>query len=90
MKILNTMASYAMVYDIHGKRVYTNVKLVLPNPPRFVGWGGLEQGLILYTSHLLASFNLGRRQPVKFNANGRKSSLDVGLAGSVGNSIFHL
>ena len=61
------------------------MKLVLPNPPTFVGWG-LEPGLILYTSHLLASFNLGR-PPVKFN--GRKSSLDVGLAGSVGNSIFY-
>ena len=24
---------------MHGKRVYTNVKLVLPNPPTFVGWG---------------------------------------------------
>ena len=48
--------------------------------------GGLEPGLILYTSHLLASFNLGR-PPVKFN--GRKSSLDVGLAGSVDNSIFY-
>ena len=39
--------------------------------------GGLESGLVLYTSHILASFNL-RRPPVKFN--GRKSSLDVGLA----------
>ena len=45
------------------------MKLVLPNPTTFVGWG-LEPGLILYTSHLLASFNLGRT-PVKFN--GRKS-----------------
>ena len=42
--------------------------------------GGLESGLVLYTSHILASFNL-RRPPVKFN--GRKSSLDVGLAGAV-------
>ena len=24
--------------DIHGKRLYTNVKLVLPNPHTFVGW----------------------------------------------------
>ena len=24
---------------MHGKRVYTNVKLVLPNLPTFVGWG---------------------------------------------------
>ena len=48
--------------------------------------GGLEPGLILYTSHLLASFNLGR-PPLKFN--GRMSSLDVGLAGSMGNSIFY-
>ena len=47
--------------------------------------GGLESGLILYVSHLLASFNLGR-PPAKFN--GWKTSLDVGLAGSVGNSIF--
>ena len=39
--------------------------------------GGLESGLVLYTSHILASFNL-RRPPVKFN--GRKSSSDVGLA----------
>ena len=61
------------------------MKLVLPNPTTFVGWG-LEPGLILYTSHLLASFNLGRT-PVKFN--GRNSSLDVGLAGSAGNSIFY-
>ena len=60
------------------------MKLVLPNPPTFVGWG-IRAELILYTSHLLASFNLGRT-PVKFN--GRNSSLDVGLAGSVGNSIF--
>ena len=65
---------------MHGSiRVYTNVKLVLPNPPTFVGWGIREPGLILYTSHLLASFNLGR-PPAKFN--GRKSSLDVGVAGS--------
>ena len=35
----------------------------------------------------LASFNLPR-PPVKFT--GRKSSLDVGLTGSVGNSIFYL
>ena len=48
--------------------------------------GGLEPGLILYTSRLLASFNLGR-PPVKFN--GRKSDLDVGLVGRVGNSIFY-
>ena len=48
--------------------------------------GGLEPGLNWYTSHLLASFNLGR-SPVKFN--GRKSSLDVGLAGIVDNSIFY-
>ena len=48
--------------------------------------GGLEPGLISYTSHLLASFNFGRPL-VKFN--GRKSSLDVGLAGSVGSSIFY-
>ena len=48
---------------MHGSiRVYTNVKLVLPNPPTFVGWGIREPGLILYTSHLLASFNLGRPQ----------------------------
>ena len=60
------------------------MELVLPNPPTFVGWG-VEPGLILYTSHLLASFNL-RRTPVKFN--GRKSSLDIGLASSVDNSIF--
>ena len=26
---------------------------------------------------------------MKFNANGKKNSLDVGLVGSVGNSIFH-
>ena len=71
---------------MHGIRVYTNVKLVLSNPPTFVGWAIREPGLILYTSHLLASFNLGR-PPVKFN--GRKSSLGVGLAGSVGNSIFY-
>ena len=25
--------------DMHGKRVYTDVKLVLPNPPTFAGWG---------------------------------------------------
>ena len=49
--------------------------------------GGLEPGIILYPSHFLASFNLGR-PPEKFN--GRKSSLNVGLAGSVGNSIFYL
>ena len=47
--------------------------------------GGLEPGLILDTSHLLASFNFGR-PPVKFN--GTKSSLDVGLASSVGSFIF--
>ena len=51
---------------MHGIRVYTNVKLVLSNPPTFVGWAIREPGLILYTSHLLASFNLGR-PPVKFN-----------------------
>ena len=48
--------------------------------------GGLEPGLILYTSPVLASFTLGR-SPVK--SNGWKSSLDVGLADSVGNSIFY-
>ena len=48
--------------------------------------GGLEPGLILYTYYFLASFNLGKA-PVKFN--GRNSSLDVGLAGSAGNSIFY-
>ena len=71
---------------MHGIRVYINVKLVLPNSPTFVAEGIREPGLILYTSHLKASFNLGR-PPVKFN--GRKSSLGVGLAGSVGNSIFY-
>ena len=71
---------------MHGKRVYTNGKLVLPNPLTFVGCGiRARTYFILYTSHLLASFNLGR-PPVKFN--GRKTSLDVGLAGSVGNSVF--
>ena len=63
------------------------MKLVLPNPPTFVGWG-IRAELISYTSHLLASFNLGRTPgPVKFN--GRNSSLDVGLTGSAGNSIFY-
>ena len=62
------------------------MKLVLPNPPTFVG-SGITAKLILYTSHLLASFNLGRTS-VKFN--GTNSSLDVGLTGSVGNSIFYL
>ena len=81
------MARYAILYDMHGKRVYTNGKLVLPNPPRFAGWGGLERGLILYTAY--ANFNLWRRKSMKFNANGKKNSLDVGLVGSVGNSIFH-
>ena len=47
--------------------------------------GGLEPELTLCTSHFLASFNFGR-PPVKFN--GTKSSLDVGLAGSVGNFSF--
>ena len=69
---------------MHGKRVYTNVKLVLPNLPTFVGWG-IRARTYLYNSHLLASFNLGRA-PVKLN--GGKSSLDVGLAGGTGNSIF--
>ena len=63
----------------------TNVKLVLPNHLHLLV-GGLEPGLILYTSHLLVSFNLGRT-PVKFN--GRNGCLDVGLASSVGNSIFY-
>ena len=58
----------------------------LADPPTFFGWGIRAPGLILYTSHLLASFNL-ERNPVKFN--GRISSLDVGSAGSVGNSIFY-
>ena len=62
------------------------MKLVLPDPPMFVGWGVRAPGLILYTSHLLASFNL-ERTPVKFN--GRISSLDVGSAGSASNSIFY-
>ena len=62
------------------------MKLVLPNPPTFVGWG-IRAELISYTSHLLASFNLGRTSGlVKFN--GRNSSFDVGLAGSAGNSFF--
>ena len=47
----------------------------------------VEPGLILCTSHLLASFNLGT-PPMKFN--GRKSSFDVGLLRSVGKSIFYL
>ena len=34
------MANTMLYNDMHGKRVYTtNVKLVLPNPPTFVGWG---------------------------------------------------
>ena len=45
---------------MHGMRVYTNLKLVLSNPPAFVGWAIREPVLILHTSHLLASFNLGR------------------------------
>ena len=79
------MANTMQYNDMHGKRVplmwnwfyLTHLRLLV---------GGLEPGLILCISHLLASFNLGR-PPVKFN--GRKSSLDLGLAGSVGNSIFY-
>ena len=79
------MANTIQYNDMHGKRVLlmrnwsylTHLRLLV---------GGLEPGLILCTSHLLASFNLGRT-PVKFN--GRNSSLDVGLAGSAGNSIFY-
>ena len=63
------------------------VPLVLPDPTTFVHWGIRATGLILYTFHLLPSFNLGRTS-MKFN--GRNSSLDGGLAGSVGNSIFYL
>ena len=71
------MANTIQYEDMHGKRV-----------PLIWNWfyltylcflvGGLEPGG--------TSFNLGRT-PVKFN--GRNSSLDVGLAGSVGNSIFY-
>ena len=68
---------------MHGKRV----PVALPDPTTFVDWGIRATELILYTSHLLPTFNLGRA-PVKFN--GRNSSFDVGLAGSVGNSILYL
>ena len=46
------------------KRALFNENVLLPNPPRFVGWGIRVTGLILYTSHLLASFNFwGRPAP---------------------------
>ena len=56
------------------------------------GGGRLQPEIILYTSHFLFGVTCVSklylwRPPVKFN--GRKSSLDVGLAGSVGNSIFY-
>ena len=37
IEILNIIAN--TYNDMHGKRVYTNVKLVFFNPPTFVGWG---------------------------------------------------
>ena len=63
----------------------------LANPPIMMfilrgGGRGLEPGIILYISHFLFGVTCVSklylwRPPVKFN--GRKSSLDVGLAGAV-------
>ena len=36
IEILNIIAN---TNNMHGKRVYANVKLVFFNPPTFVGWG---------------------------------------------------
>ena len=72
------MANTIQYEDMHGKRV-----------PLIWNWFYLT-----YLCFLVGrlgpggtSFNLGRT-PVKFN--GRNSSLDVELAGIVGNSIFYL
>ena len=80
------MANTIQYNDMHGKRVPLMRNWFYQISLRLMV-GRLHPGLILYTSHLLASFNIGRT-PVKFN--GRKSSLYAGLAGSVDNSIFHL
>ena len=53
------------------------------------GWGIRQPGLILYTSHLLARFNLGR-PPVKFNGGKMVAWMDVGLAGSVRGKLHFL
>ena len=80
------MANTIRYNDVHGKGVPLTRNLFYLTHLRFLV-GGLEHQDLFYTlSHLLASFNL-ERTPVKFN--GRISSLDVGSAGSVGNSIFY-
>ena len=74
IEILNIMANAIMICMVKEYILMwnwfplTNLRLLVE---------GLEPGLILYTSNLLANFNFVR-PPVKFD--GTKSSLDVGLA----------
>ena len=71
---------------------HIRIYFYLANPPimMFVGWGLRARNYFIHFLFFVQCLHVSKLYlgdpPVEFN--GRKNSLDVGLAGSEGNSIF--